>query len=68
MTNDRETAFALQLKDLCQRHEIAKFECVFSLAIENHSKTWDRVLNYLCPSENDGIESCTLQVLTKKTI
>ena len=66
MTN--EERFAIELKELCQSNKVAKLDCVFTMLIEDHSVSHMRVFRYLSEPENQGRESCQIEILEKRSL
>jgi hypothetical protein len=62
--------FAYQLKQLCQKHNVAKLVAHFEMGISTHSKTPPRSFEFIAAWENTLTqkESCRLEVVTRSLI
>lgn len=64
----KDLDFAIELKELCRKHNIAEFGCNFRRAIEDHSVTHERGFIYKTANQNNGIETATLMAAERRSV
>lgn len=65
---DTEKMFALELKCVLQKFNVAEFDCAFVMLIGDHSVSHERRLRDKNPAQNEGVESCDLTIIQRQKI